>query len=328
MKKRVWIILITLLFCAVLLSIFVGGSNIPIREVIKALFNNSENTSIASIIWQVRIPRSILAILVGASLAVCGCVMQGMLRNPLAEPYTLGISGGAALGVMIVSFFSIGFAARSGAAFIGAVLAGALVFMTAQRRSLTVLNLVLAGIMVTILTSSIILFLTALSNSGNLHMTMLWLMGDISISNYKNLLALSILMISGVLFLIYFGRDVDILSLGEDKAKQLGVSSSRIIKILFLGITILTAFSVAFAGVISFVGIVVPHVMRKIVGPKHRALITAAAFAGAIYVLTADVFARLVLYPVQLPLGVVTGIIGSIFFLVIITKKGIRSYGR
>ncbi|MDD5687598.1 MAG: iron ABC transporter permease [Elusimicrobia bacterium] len=315
--------LILLLLLVSFLSLLFGGTNISLSNIISVLNGKTTDTLLQTIIYQVRLPRIILCIVVGAGLAATGCVFQGILRNPLADPYTLGISGGASLGVTILIATGL---ANYGAlylplsAFLGSLLTVFLIYIIASKKRFSVPILILGGVVLSFLFSSIVLFIFALSQSTDIHRTILWLMGDLSSADTNLIKIVSILVLFGIGLLLLFSRDLNILTLGEEKASHLGVNVEKSKKIFFVFSSLIVGACVSVSGIIGFVGLIIPHLSRKIVGPDHQVLIPVSALSGAIFLTICDTFARTIIKPVELPVGVITGIVGGLFFLIVLIR--------
>lgn len=274
----------------------------------------------AAIIWQVRLPRVLTALLVGAGLAVGGVVFQALLRNPLAEPYTLGVSGGAVLGAALAVIAGSGAIGVPGAAFIGALLAAFWVERLASRRGFSVAMLILAGVMLNFLLSAVVLFIFALATAQELHGVFLWLMGDLSAVTRDLLLTGSMLVAAGLLLMRRRAAELDLLTLGDEKARLLGVDAARVRRELFLAASLVTGACVGVAGMIGFVGLLIPHLLRRWCGPGHRVLLPAAALAGGTFLVLADTLARTLVAPTELPVGVLTGLVGGTFFIIYLLR--------
>ncbi|MFH1996204.1 MAG: iron ABC transporter permease [Candidatus Omnitrophota bacterium] len=324
MKRTIliFIILSTVLAGAVFVSALLGAGDIPKEDVIRALFLRSTDTMAETIVWHIRLPRIAIALLIGAGLAACGSVFQGMLRNPLADPYTLGISGGAALGATIAIVCKIGgLGFVSIASFIGALLSVFFIYMAASRKQFSVTTLILCGVVMNFLFSSLVLFIFAISRSQDVHGTIIWMMGDLGSALPEYVPVLLFPVGIGIALLIVFARDLNILSLGEERALHLGLEAETTKKILFTIASLITGACVACSGIIGFVGLIIPHMMRQITGADHRVLIPASAFAGAVFLILCDTLARTIIAPIELPVGVITGIVGGIFFLILLFRK-------
>ncbi|MBN1823140.1 MAG: iron ABC transporter permease [Endomicrobiales bacterium] len=300
-------------------SVMFGGSMMGPREVFEGLFRSGvSDGTYQAIIWKIRIPRIWLSMIVGAGLAASGCVFQGMLKNPLADPYTLGISGGAALGATLSIVTGLaGFTAFSLPlfAFAGALGCFAAVYALASTKNFSNHSLILTGVIIGYVCSSIVLALVAVISPEKLHASIIWLTGDLSSPDMALILPASVLIAVCVAVLFAFSRELNALTLGEEKAYNLGVESEKIKKTVFIVASLITGVCVSMSGIIGFVGLVVPHFTRKIVGPDHRFLIPASALCGAAFLPVCDTLARTVIAPVELPVGVITGIFGGVFFL-------------
>jgi len=311
-----------LAFTAVLLALLVGGSMLTPAGLWQALLAGPQaGTAEAAIVWQVRVPRVLTGLLVGAGLAVGGVVFQGLLRNPLAEPYTLGVSGGAVLGAALVIIGGLsGAVTVPVAAFLGALAAAFWVDRLALRRGFSSAMLLLAGVMLNFLLSAVVLFIFALATAHELHGVFLWLMGDLSSVTPALLASGSVLIAGGLLLTLRRARELDLLTLGEEKARQLGVDAARVRRELFLAASLVTGACVGVAGMIGFVGLLIPHLLRRWCGPGHRRLIPAAALGGGAFLTLADAVARGLTAPTELPVGVITGMIGGGFFLLYLMR--------
>ena len=320
-KLPVFITLGALLLLCVMTAAMLGTTEVTFADAAAAIFRAGDDATVAEIIWKARMPRILLAVIVGAGLAVAGAVFQGMLRNPLADPFTLGISGGAAFGAVVAIIFKplAGEVAHAlllpAFAFAGALLAVAAVYALAARKRFSVPALILGGVVMSFLFSSMVLFIFAVSAPNDVHGALGWIMGDLSSESRSVTLGYAAAVLAGLAAIFLFARDLDILTLGEEKATHLGVEAEKLKKLLFVLTSLVTAVCVAAAGIIGFVGLMVPHILRRFTGPGHRALIPAAALGGAVLLLACDTLARTALPAQELPVGVVTGILGGVFFL-------------
>jgi len=293
-----------------------GGE--PLREVERA------------ILFDVRLPRVLLAGLIGGALTVAGVVFQALLRNPLADPFVLGVSGGASIGGVVALLLGVGSAggwlggvAVPAFAFAGAL--GALVLIewiaTVDGR-LTVYTILLTGAIFNAFAAALIYFIQSVASLQQLHEIVFYLMGRIPSPGAGALGAIAALVALAVLALFAMSRDYNALALGEEGAQQLGVEVERIKRRTFVLGSLLTGMAVAVAGLIGFVGLVVPHILRLLLGPDHRLLLPCAFFGGAAFLVLADLAARLLLAPNELPVGVVTALIGGPFFLYLLRRRG------
>jgi iron complex transport system permease protein len=310
--------LVLVAICAT--AVAFGTISIPLADGFRALFGKGDSITIA-IVRDLRLPRVTLAALVGAGLAASGAALQGALRNPLAEPYLLGVSGGAAVGAVIA--FSIGVSADgiiTLAAFGGAVVAVivALGVARAGGRSVRadVRTLLIAGVIVGAFANAVIMVALARAPANVVRGALWWMMGSAADASWTRVtwLALSVGIIGGAL--IHRAREIDVLMLGEDSASALGVDAARSGRIVYFLAALLAAATVAAAGLIGFVGLVVPHIGRALGLRAHRPLIIASALIGASLVVAADLAARTLVPPTELPLGAITALVGVPFFLV------------
>jgi iron complex transport system permease protein len=325
--------LLALLGGTVLLGLWFGSGRIPAADLLDALLHPGGDTPYHVIVWNFRFPRVLLALLVGGGLAASGCVFQGMLRNPLADPYTLGISGGAALGASLAIIAGLG--SSMGAvvvpvfAFAGALLSISLVYAAARRRHFTAVALILGGIILNFFFSSLVYMLFAFARSSEIHGAMNWLMGDLGAAQGTTMVPTAAMVGAGFAVFFYFGRDLNALALGDEKASNLGTSPERTRKILFFAASLVTGACVASAGVIGFVGLLLPHMLRPFTGPDHRALLPASLMGGGIFLCLSDLLARAVpssiAFP-EFPVGVVTGILGGLFLLVLLFSGRITKF--
>src|SRR5579859_2216051 len=313
------------LLVAILFATAIGAVHIGIGAITKILLNStglfhfhrSWDTADEIIIFQLRLPRVIGAALVGAALAVAGVLFQGLLRNPLADPYLIGTSAGAGLGITIgfllpASFLILGTEQTAVFAFVGALIAVALVYWLARVGGRTpVVSLLLAGVVVTSLMSAIQALLIYLApNQEHLRSVLSWLWGGIAVGSWSEVSVVAVLTFVGLLAALTFGPTLNALSLGEEGAAHLGVNVERQKTLLIATASLLTAAAVTIAGLVSFVGLVVPHALRLVLGPSHRLLLPASALGGALFLVVADLLARSVIAPAELPLGVLTSLVG------------------
>lgn len=273
------------------------------------------------IIWRIRFPRVILGLLVGAGLACCGAVFQGLLRNPLAGPYTLGVSGGAALGVSLGVVLDVCGIYLPFLAFAGSGISIFLVYAIALKKYFSNPTIILGGVILSFLFSSLVFLIFSISKAEDVHGIILWLMGDLSSAQTSLIKAMPFFILPGIGLLLVFSRDINILTLGEEKAFHLGVNSKQVKKILFITASFITGACVAASGIIGFVGLIIPHFLRKIVGVDHRVLLPASCITGAIFLILCDTLARTIIRPLELPVGVITGIFGGVFALSFLLKS-------
>ena len=274
----------------------------------------------------VRLPRVILAALVGAALACCGVVLQAILRNPLAEPYILGISSGAGLGVIIAVLSGVTCGFWSGSpiaafAFVGALITVWLVWFIGNFTGKSqVTSLLLAGVVVNAFFSAVIMFLISIARSQQVHSTIFWLMGNITEKDPLVLWVSAGCILAGIVGLFSICHSLNVLTFGEQEAKGLGVDTAKTKVVAFGLAAFITATAVSLSGLIGFVGLIVPHAVRLVFGPDHRQLLPVSAIIGGAFLVVADTIARVIVTPAQLPVGVITAIAGGPFFLVLLAR--------
>ena len=302
-------------------QLFIGPANLSLREMMQGLLY--PDLPAGRILWKLRIPRILYGITLGASLASCGLALQGLFRNPLAEPFTLGISSGAGFGAVLAIVLGVASGITvSIFAFTGAISVTVLVFLLAQRAIFSQSALILSGVMVGYFFQSALMLLIAISPSNRAHGAMMWLLGDLGSAPVDMLPVTALLCVAGCFFLMLKSSCLDLLSLGEEKAASLGIQVPRLRIYIFVWSGLATSACVAAVGVVGFVGLIIPHAFRKIVGPRHGILFPFCIAGGSAFVLLCDFMARTILSPIELPLGVITGIIGSVSFLWIFIRKG------
>ncbi|HET8580550.1 MAG TPA: iron ABC transporter permease [Nitrospiraceae bacterium] len=339
LTSRRWVTTMLTLVGASLLvmiaSLRFGAEDIGFTNVSQILFlalrhgqDGVESISPAGIILlQVRLPRVLLGFMVGSSLAAVGVGLQALLRNPLADPYVLGISSGAALGAAVAMLLGIGttvlaLSAISLCAFLGGLLSLVVVYRIALSYGhLPVHTLLLAGVILNAIFSALIMFVTATMNPNRSFGMMSWLMGTMTAPDYPALTSLALYLLVGGLILVWQARPLNILTLGEESARSLGVEVERVKKTVFFTSALLTGAVVSVSGLIGFVGMVIPHAVRMVIGPDHRLLLPASALVGGMFLLAADTVARTLLAPAEIPVGVVTALAGGPFFIYLLTSR-------
>lgn len=310
-----------------ILSLGTGPVAVPPGQVVDLLLAPEGSDEPASVIVrQLRPPRVLLAILVGGSLALCGAVMQAFFQNPMADPYIIGVSSGAALGAtaalaLAVDVWFLGIHSTSLSAFAGALAVTFLVYAVARRgtRVPTTL-LLLTGVAVGALAAAATSFLM-ITTKTDLHRILFWLLGSFSSRRWEHVHMVWPWAAGGLAVLMFFARDLNVLLQGEENALFLGVEVERVKRILLIVTALLTAAAVSVSGIIGFVGLVVPHVMRLLVGPDHRRLLPASVLGGAILMIAADMLARTLIAPAEVPVGVITALIGCPFFLYLLSRR-------
>ena len=316
-----------LALAAIVSAPLVGSTHISLRRAFDRAIPFADNVD-AQIFFIARLPRTLAGALVGSLLASAGVVFQGLLRNPLATPFTLGVSAGAALGAMLAITFSWSFAwagisAAAAASFIGSLAAVGIVYALARarHRGLSTHVLLLAGVTMNAFFSALILFVQYFADFSQTYRILRWLMGDLDISSYQPILtALPLLALAFASF-TWLARPLNLLSLGDESAETRGLNVAAAQRLAFVSASLATGAAVSVGGPVGFIGIVVPHLVRLIVGPDHRLVLPASALFGAAFLVGCDVIARTVMSPIELPVGVITALIGGPFFLWLLVRK-------
>ena len=282
-------------------------------------------------VLQLRLARTGISIVAGAGLSVSGVIFQALLRNPLAEPYVLGVSAGAGLGAalaIILGLMAVGVWTLPGMAFLGAMGSILLVYALARTRggAMSGSTLLLSGVIVNAVLGNLLMFLVSIAPSEKLHGVVWWLLGDLQVFDWALLRIVSLVVAVGVAISVFFARDLNLLALGDEPAAHLGLDVEWAKRLLFVVASLTTAATVAACGLIGFVGLIVPHTVRLAIGPDHRRLVTASALAGAAFLVLADSVARTVMAPSEIPIGVVTALLGGPFFLFLLRRRK-SSYG-
>ena len=327
--KQVFFILamFILLIIVSFLALSVGEINLTPSELL-TIFKERSGIEY-TIVNNIRLPRIILGIAVGGALSLSGVILQGVYRNPLVEPFTLGISGGASLGVAITIIFNlnliIGVYMLPFAGFIGAVVTTFLVYILAVRKNYYNINrMLLIGVMISFMSSSIMMFLMSTTTAENLNSIIFWIMGSLDEPNTFLIKIVFYTSIVGLLVSYLLANPLNALRLGESKAKHLGVNTTFTIRALFILASILTGLSVSVAGVIGFVGLIIPHLMRSIIGSDFRLLLISSFLGGSIFILISDIIARTIIAPNELPIGVITGMIGGLVFIIVMSRSKMK----
>ncbi len=325
--RRTYALFGALLVAALVGAPLVGSTSLDLRAVLDRSQPFADNLD-AQIFFIARLPRVLAAGLVGATLAVAGVVMQALLRNPLATPFTLGVSSGSALGAMLALTFlphwsggaltSVAVASLAGA--LGAVL---IVYALAQvrHRGFSTDVLLLAGVTLNAFFSALILLVQYLSDFTETMRTMRWLMGDLDVAGYRPLAVALVMLLPALAAFAWLPRSLNALALGAEQAGTRGVPVLGVQRLAFFAASLATGVAVSLAGPIGFVGIIVPHLVRLLVGADHRVVMPASAMFGAAFLMACDALARIVLSPVELPVGVMTAVLGAPFFLWLLIRK-------
>ena len=306
--------LLLLLILALTAAIFFGSEKLSFFELTE---------SQSAILFDIRLPRVLLGACVGASLAVAGASLQSLLRNPLAEPYLLGVSNGAALGTMLAFVFFANFEwARPILAIAGASLATITVYQMAKSRAgMNVERLVLAGVIVTTFLSSILVLLTSLLDTAKLRSFTFWLLGDLSQATKNGFYLTLIAVVIGTILLSSQAKALNLMMIGERDAFDFGVETSKVRLIVFATASALVGISVAASGSVGYVGLIVPHLIRLSVGSDNRLVVPFSAISGAIFVVIADTIARVAIAPRELPVGAITALIGAPMFIYLLRRN-------
>jgi iron complex transport system permease protein len=316
--------MIMVLLCLQLGTQYIGVGNI-VGLLWSAMFGTSSEPDALRtsgvILLQVRLPRVCLGFLVGSCLAAVGVALQALLRNPLADPYVLGVSSGAALGVAIAVLFGIGTTVLALSllpvcGFAGSLIALMVIYrMAASYDRLPVHSVLLAGVILNAIFSALIMFITSIMEPNRSFGMMAWLMGSLTAPAYPVLSALSAYLLVGLVLLLKQVRVLNILALGEEPARSLGIDTERTKRIIFLLSALMTGAVVSFSGMIGFIGMIIPHAVRLVVGADHRLLLPASTLVGGMFLMVADTIARTLFVPSEVPVGVITALAGGPFFV-------------
>ncbi|HHX87414.1 MAG TPA: iron ABC transporter permease [Firmicutes bacterium] len=325
-------VLAGLCLLAMLFSVGIGAVHISPAETARVLLkqwcprsSTGLNATREAIIWQLRFPRILLGFFVGASLAVAGVSFQGLLQNPLADPYTLGVSSGAALGATAAMLFFP--AASAGSSyhiplfgFIGGMLALWIVYRLGRVSGrLPVVTVLLAGVIISSFFSALI-SLSMIFAGQQLRSIYFWLAGGLGMKGWPYVALIIPYFIVGMAVLLYYAGDLNLISLGEESALNSGVEVEKVKKVVLVAASLITAGAVSVSGMIGFVGLIVPHALRIVMGPDHRLLFPAAALGGGLFLVVVDTAARTVLAPVEIPVGIVTAFLGAPFFMILLQR--------
>lgn len=323
-----WVATILALILMAALSAALGPISIPLRSVVRMLAARIPGLTViadwpanfATILYQIRLPNTVLIMLTGMALGGSGAAYQGLFRNPLADPYIIGVASGAGLGAVLAMAANwptdlLGMAAVPAAAFIGALITVAIVYAIAQvGRTTPVTTLILAGVALSSFATAMTSMIMLLSTQ-ELHRAVTWMVGGFALGGWEPVQASLPYLALGLLALLTLGRPLNVLQFGDDQARQLGLEVERVKLVTVAAASMVAATAVAFSGIIAFVGLIVPHVVRLLWGPDHRRLIPLAILLGGSFLLGADIVARMLLAPRELPVGVVTSVVGAPFFL-------------
>lgn len=329
-----YIVISVLAISSIIFSLSIGSERISLSDTFKIMSNHlfwmsfepSWKQSTEFIVWDIRAPRVFLAFSVGAALSLAGAAFQGLLRNPLADPFTLGVSSGASLGAVISISFHLSIAALgifnlSFFALLGALLSLFLVFSLARLGNhMRIETLILSGIIISSFLSAFISLMIALSDK-ELMQIIYWLMGSVAMRDWGHVIGLIPIVIICFVLLLWKSRELNILSFGEDTGRYLGISIERSRTFILFVASLLTAAAVAVSGVVGFVGLVIPHFVRILIGPNHVHLLPVSMLSGGIFLTLSDTIARTIISPSELPLGVITALIGAPVFAILVYKR-------
>jgi iron complex transport system permease protein len=336
-----WMTILAFLLAGVMgISLSLGAAAIPLSKSWSILLHQIPGVSSpgpgtasdSSIILQLRLPRILSGALVGAALAIAGAVLQALLRNPLADPFVLGISSGAAAGAVLAILFGLGSTVLGAYAVPGAAFGGALFtlfvvyFIARVEGRVPAYTMLLAGVIVSSFFSAIIMFLISATSNEQIYNVTFWLMGNLQYLGNQSLGVIAVFLAAGGAVLFSRAKEFNLLALGEEAASELGVDAETVKKTAFVFVSLIIGAVVSVSGLIGFVGLVVPHLVRMIWGPDHRFLLPASALVGAILLVVADIIARTAMAPSEIPVGVVTAMGGAPFFVYILRKKGHAVY--
>ena len=328
--RRLWLTLLifgALAAASITLAPAAGSTSISLRRAFDRSIPFAENVD-AQIFFVARLPRVLAGAVVGAMLASAGVVFQGLLRNPLATPFTLGVSAGAALGAMLAITFGaslgwLGVPLAPLASFLGSAVAVAIVYLLAQarHRGLSTNVLLLAGVTMNAFFSALILFVQYFADFAETFRILRWLMGDLDISSYQPIVTVVPMLVVSFAIFAWLARPLNLLSLGADAAESRGLDVTRAQRAAFFSASLATGAAVSVGGPIGFIGIIVPHLVRLLVGADHRLVLPASALFGAAFLIACDAVARTVMSPLELPVGVITALIGGPFFLWLLVRR-------
>jgi iron complex transport system permease protein len=329
----VGLVLVTVVLVGIAVSL--GSAEVSLNDIYNAFFhrffpNYFETTRLSEIlVWKLRLPRILMGIVAGIGLGVAGCVMQGVLRNPLADPYMLGIASAAGFGASLAILAGAGIFGGQymviGNAFIFALLCSALIFGLSSRKGATPETMILTGIAMMFLFSAMTTLLQYFADSEAVKAAVFWMVGDLGKASWEKLAAIALVLVCCIPVLIWKSWDLNIMGAGDESAKSLGVRVEHVRIVIMVVASLMVAAIVSFTGTIGFVGLVAPHISRMVIGGDNRYLLPASGLVGAALLVLADTVARTIISPVILPVGVVTAFLGVPLFIYLIMKRG-REY--
>lgn len=339
-KRIITITLVTIaaVFVSLVVGVFVGAVSITVPDIVAIILDQTFHTSFYDgakstelIVWNIRFSRVVLAFIVGASLALAGAAFQGLLRNTLADPYTIGVSSGASLGAVLVMFLQLpttliaGYTQPIVAVIFGMLTLVIVLFITnISTGKLSNETIILAGIILSSFLSAVISLLIALTPREDVSNILYWTMGSVAMRGWGHVQLILPFFIIGAVMILWHSRELNNMALGEQSAQFSGMNVKRKKKIILIGASLLTGGAVAVSGAIGFVGLVIPHLVRLLVGANHRYVLPFSLFIGGSYLVLADVVARTVIAPSELPIGVVTALIGSPIFTILLIQQRMK----
>lgn len=318
-------VLLVSLAASLFLGLSLGSTHAGWDAVIHTLMGRSDSDPmLQAIIWRIRFPRALLAALVGAALSAGGLVFQALLRNPLAEPYILGISGGSAIGAIIGIILGFSrFPGVTGMAFAGSMGTLVLVILLSSGQSILKKDsLLLAGVMVNAFCAAVIMFLVSMTQDSRLHNILFWLMGDLTMSDLKQTGILAAILIPGFILIFCLSHAMNLLLMGREMAMSTGLQIKTITFMLLVTTSLMIGATVSQCGLIGFVGLVIPHLLRMMLGPDHRILVPACVLGGGAYMVICDLLARTLPQQGEMPAGVITALIGAPLFIGLLKRSG------
>ncbi|MBU4344953.1 MAG: iron ABC transporter permease [Proteobacteria bacterium] len=306
-----------------LIGISLGSTGNEVKAVLQSLFGGGADSMLDTIVWQIRFPRVLLAALVGATLSLGGLVFQALLRNPLAEPYILGISGGSAIGAIVGILAGLSrFPGVSLTAFLGSIATLLLLLIMSSGQSILKKNtLLLSGVMVNAFCGAIIMFLVSMTQDSRLHNIIFWLMGDLSMSDIGQVGILALTLLPCFIIIFLYSHSMNLLLMGNEMAQTMGVNIKRVTTILLVVTSFMVSSTVCHCGLLGFVGLVMPHLLRLILGPDHRVLVPACILGGGVYMVICDLLARVLPQQGEMPAGVITAMIGAPLFIYLLKRS-------
>ena len=337
-KKSLLLSMIILLCVCFFISLSLGSMKIPTADIFTILnpfSNQTAESNFALIIEKIRLPRALLALLIGACLASCGAITQGLFRNPLADPSLIGVSAGASIGATIIIVLGsqwlnlsdfqqngLGLSMVSIGAFVTSLITVLLIYrLSTNANGTSVATMLLAGIAITALAGGFTSLLEYFSDNTALRRISLWQMGGLDVANYTHVILMSMVVVVLLFFFKQQSTALNALLLGESEARHLGIAVQKTKLKLVILVAAGVGTSVSIAGAIGFIGLIVPHIMRLIIGPDHRFLIPASFIAGAVLLLIADTLARTIISPAEIPVGIITALIGAPFFISLLKNR-------